>query len=170
MKILGICGSLRKSSSNYSILKAAKKYFSHHDWVEIDLSEFPYFDPDNQFSEATPDIIVKARKLARDSDLIFISTPEYAHGVPGILKNGLEWLFHEGTHQKKVALIIGAAQGESTQENLIEILRTMDFNIDKGNTLIIKGARSKISETGSFKSDLDKVDFESFCSQFFKNP
>lgn len=166
MKILGICGSLRKSSSNYSILNAAKKYFSQHKWGEIDLAEFPYFDPDNQFSDFTPDIVIKARKLASESDVIFISTPEYAHGVPGILKNGLEWLFHEGTQRKQVALVIGAAQGEFVQADLIEILRTMDFNINTKNTLIIKGARSKISDVGDFKSKADELEFIQFCSQF----
>lgn len=166
MKILGICGSLRKSSSNYSILKAAQKYFSQHTWTEINLAEFPYFDPDNQFTDSTPEVVIKARKLASESDLIFISTPEYAHDIPGILKNGLEWLFHEGTHKKQVTIVIGATQGNFAQVNLIEVLRTMDFIINLENTLVINGVRAKIDENGDFKNKLDEVEFNKFCSQF----
>ncbi|MGZ3774543.1 MAG: NADPH-dependent FMN reductase [Pseudobdellovibrionaceae bacterium] len=166
MKILGLCGSLRKSSSNYSILKIAQKYFWQHEWNEINLVDFPYFDPDNQFSDSTPAVVNSARKLASQSDLIFISTPEYAHGIPGILKNGLEWLFHDGTHQKKIALVVGATQGEFAQASLIETLHTMDFNVGIENTLVIKGIRSKISTDGTFKQSADEFEFNRFCDQF----
>ena len=166
MKILSLCGSLRKNSSNWAILNAAQRILSHASWDEINLSSLPYFDPDQQFTEATPESVREARYLASEADLIFISTPEYAHGIPGILKNGLEWIFHEGTQRKPVALVIGAAQGEFARDSLIEVLRTMDFVIAPEHAIIIRGARSKIAEDGTFIDSSIEEKFTQFCKQF----
>ncbi len=157
---------MRKKSSNWAVLKAVQTFFVKHEWTDLDLANLPFFDPDNQFSEETPEVVMTARNLASQSDLIFISTPEYAHGVPGILKNGLEWLFHEGTQKKRAALIVGAAQGEFAQAQLIEILKTMDFEISLENSLVIKGARSKINEQGMFLDKPTEIAFQKFCEQF----
>ena len=73
MKILGVCGSLRKNSSNWALLKAAETYFSKHEWIEFDLASLPYFDPDNQYSDSIPEVVLRARQLASMSDIIFIS-------------------------------------------------------------------------------------------------
>jgi chromate reductase len=148
MKILGLCGSLRSNSSNGNILKAAKALLSPSEWREFNLSELPYFDPDNQFSERVPVKVKEVRQLACESDVIFVSTPEYAHGLPGILKNAFEWIFHEGTQKKPVYVVIGSAEGENTKDQLVEILKTMDFKIDESHVLLIKGARSKFDESG----------------------
>lgn len=166
MKILAICGSLRKTSTNHSILKAAKKFYALHEWTELNLEDLPYFDPDNQFSKKLPEAVTKARTAASQSDLIFVSTPEYAHGMPGLLKNGFEWIFHEGTQRKKVALVIGASQGEFAQANIIEVLKTMDFDISLESSTIIKGVRAKVKEDGTFVNDVDLQRFHEFCGKF----
>jgi NAD(P)H-dependent FMN reductase len=163
MKILGICGSIRKSSSNWAILNAAQKYFSNATWDILDLTALPYFDPDNQHSAATPEVVTEMRRLAKECDLIFISTPEYAHGIPGILKNGLEWLFCEHTSGKKVAVVIGSTQGEWARDQLFEVLKTMDFAAKAENFLILKGARTKIEASGTFTDSATLKQFEGFC-------
>ena len=146
MKILAICGSIRKESSNWALLKFAESRLSEHEWVFTDLTKLPYFEPEEQFGEHTPQIVMELRESASTADLIFIATPEYAHGIPGILKNALEWLFCEGTMKKQVALIIGSGQGIHVKDQLIEVLSTMDFLIDSNTTLIIKGARHTIGD------------------------
>lgn len=163
MKILGLCGSLREGSSNGAILKSAAHYFSDHHFESFDLSKLPYFDPDQQFSDSTPSIVAEMREIAKMADLIFISTPEYAHGVPGLLKNGLEWLFCEGTMKKKVAVVIGSAQGEWVRDQLLEILKTMDFVISENQFLLIKGARNKINKDGQFLDTKALENFNGFC-------
>lgn len=165
MKILSLCGSLRSNSTNGYILKAAKNVRPNDNWIDFNLADLPYFDPDNQYSEQTPKIVLEFRKLGASADIIFITTPEYAHGMPGILKNALEWLFHEGTMSKPVFVVVGTAQGEHTREQLIEVIKTMDFKMSKASVLLIKGARSKITPAGTF-SDLKARDsFEIFCKQ-----
>ena len=165
MKIFGICGSLRKNSSNAQLLKAAQIFLNKHRWSSLYLDELPYFDPDQQFSEKTPELVKEMRKLASGSDLILISTPEYAHGVPGLLKNALEWLFCEGTQRKPAAVIIGSAQGEYVRDQLSEILKTMDFVVDAKSFLIVQGARTKINQEAAFTDLKAQFEFESFLSK-----
>lgn len=162
MKILGICGSIRTTSTNWTILESAQSFLGAHEWTTVRLDTLPYFDPDNQFSEAVPEVVQKMRESAASSDLIFISTPEYAHGVPGILKNGLEWLFCEGTQKKPVALVVASAQGEWALDQLKEILKTMDFVIADSHALLLKGARAKI-KNGQIVDESLKATIEAFC-------
>jgi NAD(P)H-dependent FMN reductase len=165
MKILGICGSIREASSNGALLKAAMKQLNNHEWEIINLSKLPFFDPDLQFSNKVPDPVKNMRSLAGACDLIFISTPEYAHGVPGILKNGLEWLFCEATMKKKVAVVIGSAQGEWARDQLIEILKTMDFSMEVNHCMIIHGAKSKINQDGIFIEEKAKEEYIKFLQK-----
>jgi chromate reductase len=145
MRIFSLCGSIRPESSHQLLMAFSKNFLKNHHWTSIALESLPFFSPDEQFSETTPEIVRMMRRKAEVADLIFITTPEYAHSAPGILKNALEWLFCEGTQKKPVAFVIGSAQGEHTQAQLIETLTTMDFIITASESLILKGLRSKIS-------------------------
>ena len=168
MKFLGICGSCRKGSANSSILRAIQQELIAHEWDTFSLVDLPYFDPDLQYSVDTPQSVVLFRSLAAQSDAIIISTPEYAHGIPGILKNALEWLFHEGTHQKHVFVVIGSSQGESTKHQLLDILATMDFKISGDQILLISGARSLLPDgtwTDSTNHLTSKTNLLHFCKK-----
>ena len=100
MKILGLCGSLRRNSSNGALLKAAQLFLSDGDWFDADLAALPYFDPDQQYDQ-TPKQVLELRRQATLADAVFIATPEYAHAMPGLLKNTLEWMFCEGHNEEK---------------------------------------------------------------------
>ncbi len=165
MKIFALCGSLRKESSNWKILNAAKSYLHQHEWQFADLSLLPYFDPDLQYSEETPEIVLRTRKQAGASDVIVISTPEYAHGIPGMLKNGLEWIFNESTMQKPVFVIIGSAQGQRVRDQLLEVLKTMDFKIENESFLLFQGARTKFNSTNQITDANTKKQFEGFLDK-----
>lgn len=101
MKIVTLCGSIRRLSSNHLILKAVRSFFPEEIiWIDFDIQTLPYFDPQNQFSDNVPQSVVELRKEVLSASFIFIATPEYAHGIPGILKNALEWLVCEETIKK----------------------------------------------------------------------
>jgi len=148
MKILRICGSLRKNSSNRGILISSEKLVSNVHWLDFDISGLPFFDPDNQYSETITKVVLEFRQLARECRTLLISTPEYVHGEPGVLKNVLEWLFHVGTQKKSVFLVIAAGQGELTLHHLIEFLQTMDFSISFDQNLQIQGICTKVTSEG----------------------
>lgn len=165
MKILTICGSLRRDSSNALILSEAERVLHGmgHTFIRFDLARLPYFDADRQYDD-TPSPVLEMRQTAGDSDLILISTPEYAHGIPGILKNGLEWLFCELTNKKRVVLVIGAAQGQWVKAHLLDVLPTMDFVLPEEDIFMIQGLRAKIQASGITDPDLQSK-FVEFLQQ-----
>lgn len=164
MKILGICGSLRPESANARLLRAARHHLHAHVWNGFDLAKLPYFDPAHQYANVPP-AAHALRMLAGESDLILIATPEYAHGIPGVLKNGLEWLFCEATMQKPVAVIVGSGQGQAIRGQLLDVLQTMDFAIAPERFLLVQGAQPKIDEAGRITDADTRVAFEEFLDR-----
>ncbi|MBS1961269.1 MAG: NAD(P)H-dependent oxidoreductase [Bdellovibrionales bacterium] len=164
MKILALSGSLRENSSNAALLRAAERLVSAT-WTRFDLATLPYFDPDLQYSEDIPETARRLRDLGAEANLIFIATPEYAHGVPGLLKNGLEWLFCDRTSRKPVAVVLGSAQGEWARDQLLEILATMDFAVDADSFHLVKGARAKVDPRGTFTDADAEGDFAAYIER-----
>lgn len=162
MKILAICGSIRVSSSNQQLIEVLKaKLPKSTQCHEFSLKELPYFDPDLQFGEKIPVSVSVFRQLVKEADVLLISTPEYAHGIPGILKNALEWLICEETMKKPVAIMIGSPSGgEFVKIYLHETLKTMDMIPIEDLTLVLTNAR-KILESDSvlekFVQKLSKI-------------
>jgi len=74
--------------------------------------------------------VTEFRALVRQADGLLISSPEYAHGVPGVLKNALDWLVggEEFIHMP-VALFNASAGGTYAQTSLLEILTAMSARI-----------------------------------------
>src|SRR5207302_329343 len=122
---------LRAQSSNLALLRAAANIAAE---VEIydRLGDLPHFNPDDDIEGATPPPAVAAlRALLADADGILISSPEYAHGVPGSLKNALDWLVSDGALVDKPVAVINASPigGEFARDSLVETLRTMNWRV-----------------------------------------
>ncbi|MBS1970109.1 MAG: NAD(P)H-dependent oxidoreductase [Bdellovibrionales bacterium] len=149
MKILSLCGSIRTDSSNHNLLLAVEGLLPQDiEWVGFQIKQLPFFDPILQFKNV-PDVVSSFRKAAFESDYIVISTPEYAHGIPGILKNALEWLVCEETMKKKVVVFIATSSGgEFVREYLLETLRTMDMLASMDAIFTVTRARASISASG----------------------
>src|SRR5690349_783719 len=97
MRIFAISGSLRASSLNTAVLQAAVALAPPG--VEIvlydGLSRLPHFNPDVD-GEIALAPVADWRTRLRAADGVLISSPEYAHGVPGSLKNALDWVVGSG--------------------------------------------------------------------------
>lgn len=131
MKILAISGSLRKASSNTTLLRAAKLIAETPLEITIyeELDQIPPFNPDLDV-EPAPAAVARFRALLNESSVVIFSTPEYAHGLPGSLKNLLDWVVGSGElSEKPVALIHASARGEYAQASLREVLKTMNANL-----------------------------------------
>jgi chromate reductase, NAD(P)H dehydrogenase (quinone) len=133
LHILTISGSLRAQSSNTAVLRALAALAPA--WVELShydqLASLPYFNPDlDQESDTPPATVQRLRQLIATADLVLISSPEYAHGVPGALKNALDWLVssHEFPN-KPVALINPSPYSHHAQASLRETLVTMSARL-----------------------------------------
>ena len=126
MRILALSGSLRKGSTNTILLEAAAVLAP--DSMEIGLfgglAQLPHFNPDLE-NETIPAVDAWRSELRASTGLI-ISTPEYAHGIPGALKNALDWVVGSGeTVDLPIALFNASTRSRYAIESLEEILRTM---------------------------------------------
>ena len=131
MKILAVSGSLRAQSTNTNLLRAAALIAPSH--VEIAVYErlaaIPAFNSDLDVEPAR-DPVAGWRAALRNSSAVIFSTPEYAHGIPGTLKNALDWVVGSGELSgKPVALFNASSRGEYAQASLREILKTMDARL-----------------------------------------
>jgi NAD(P)H-dependent FMN reductase len=131
LKILAISGSLRAASSNSAVLRVAARVAPPDIVVNIynGIDRLPYFNPDLDRGFDDPLLPATVRELRgaiAESDAVLISSPEYAHGVPGVLKNALDWLVG-GPEMvgKRVALLNTSPHATHAQASLAETLRTM---------------------------------------------
>lgn len=148
-RILAISGSLRAASSNTALLRAAVRLAP--DNVEITvydgLGRLPPFNPDLEGSE--PPAVMDVRGRVQAADGVLFACPEYAHGVPGVLKNALDWLVASPAFvDKPVALINAAPRATHAQASLAETLSTMSAILVSETPLIVSLAGKKLDMAG----------------------
>jgi len=157
--IFGISGSLRKNSSNHTILEYFRSRIPGDiNYIVYDeLSTIPAFDPGLD-DDNPPAAVVDLRNQLTEADAIIICTPEYAFGVPGSLKNALDWTVSSGSFSgKPTALITASTGGEHAHEAMIKILGAIDAKLTLETTLLIPFIRTKIDGEGNI-SDQNTAD------------
>ena len=93
------------------------------------LAELPPFNPDLD-GDSAPEAVTRFRATLEASDAVLISSPEYAHGVPGVVKNALDWVVGSGELvDKPVALINASPRATRAQASLTETLAVMSAGI-----------------------------------------
>ncbi len=147
-RVKAICGSTRKKSTNLNLLYAIKElsrdYFDITIFESIDL--IPHFNPDLD-NESPPTEVIRFRKELREANAILICTPEYAMGVPGTLKNAIDWTVSSMEFSKKpTALITASSLGEKGHASLLETLQVVEADITSNTQLIIPFAKTKINQ------------------------
>jgi chromate reductase len=91
LKIVGISGSIRSESANTAILKVLKAQLAGKVRLElVSLAEVPLYNED--LEQSPPQEIARLRDAVRSCHGMIIGTPEYNHGMSGVLKNALDWL------------------------------------------------------------------------------
>lgn len=148
IKILAISGSTRKNSSNLYLIKAIAALASETFAVSIfeGLADIPHFNPDLD-NEEVPQQVANFRRQLREADGILICTPEYAMGVPGTLKNAIDWSVSSMEFSKKpVAFITASLSGEKAQQSLLGTLQIIEAQITADTQLIIPFVKTKVNE------------------------
>ena len=127
MRILGIAGSLRESSYNRALLRAARELLPEGtELLEHDLRDLPFYDGDVE-AAGDPDSVIAFKEAIRDADALLIATPEYNRGVPGVLKNAVDWASRPPLGSPltgKPVAIMGASTGRSGTARAQEQLRS----------------------------------------------
>jgi chromate reductase, NAD(P)H dehydrogenase (quinone) len=116
MKILGICGSVRKGSFNRGLLRAAQELAPEGVEIAIyDIDDIPPYDADVD-STKRPDSVLRLKQAIADADALLIASPEYNASFPGVLKNAIDWASRplaETPLMNKPAAVMGASGGLS---------------------------------------------------------
>jgi NAD(P)H-dependent FMN reductase len=130
IRLLAVSGSLRATSSNTALLRAAVKLAPENLEIELyeGLGNLPHFNPD--LEPNLPETILDLKARVGACDGLLISSPEYAHGVPGALKNALDWLVSGFEFiDKPVALWNASPLAKHAQASLIETVTVMSGKI-----------------------------------------
>ena len=131
-----------------------------------DLGTLPPFNPDNDL-EPAPEPVHKFRRQLTASDAILIASPEYAHGVPGALKNALDWVVGSGELiDKPIALISTSGRARYAWASLVEILTTMSARVIgeasiaialQGRTLDAAGVAADVTLPAALTAAIDAL-------------
>jgi len=119
MKILTFAAALRKDSLNRKLIHQADLLLKQNREIELDAADFrafemPMYDGDFEESEGIPKGAQELIKRVRAADAVIISTPEYNGGIPGTLKNALDWASRDEAgipFDGKPLLFLGASPG-----------------------------------------------------------
>ena len=162
LRILAISGSLRAASTNTALVRAIAALAPPGMELSVydGLGDLPHYSPDLD-GDTPPTPVADLRVRLRASDGVLICTPEYAHGMPGSLKNALDWLVSSGEFDggKPTAALSASPShqgGDKAHAWLIQTLRVMGAHIPTAASLSIGFIRAKLGPDGSL-SDPDTV-------------
>ncbi|PLS17505.1 NADPH-dependent FMN reductase [Bacillus sp. M6-12] len=154
IRILGICGSLRKESINKNLLLHMSKMLPENYSFELaDLSALPLYNTDLESNLPQP-VRILAEQVSR-ADAVLISSPEYNSSITGVLKNSLDWLSRPIVNTplaNKLVAIMGATPGLlgtiKGQLHLREILFALNADLIRRPEVLIPHAALKFNELG----------------------
>ena len=138
LRVLGISGSLRKSSFNSGLLRAAQELAPERMEITIfDIKTLPFYDGDVE-TQGDPGSVAALKSAVRDSDGVLFATPEYNWGTSGALKNAIDWASRDqgqGSLMGKPATIIGAGGRAGTARAQMQLLETLG---ETGSLVMVK--------------------------------
>ncbi|MCC6787129.1 MAG: NAD(P)H-dependent oxidoreductase [Hyphomonadaceae bacterium] len=115
VRILGVAGSLRRGSLNRALLGAAIKLAPAGLTIDaFDLADVPLYNGDVE-AAGDPAGVTAFKNAIRAADAVLFVTPEYNHGVPGVMKNAVDWASRparDAALNGKPVGIIGASPGQ----------------------------------------------------------
>jgi chromate reductase len=150
VRVLAISGSLRAASSNSALVRAVAALSTGTAEVLVyqGLADLPPFNPDLD-GDSPAAAVVEFRSALQACDAVLISSPEYAHGVPGVLKNALDWIVGSGELiDKPVALINASAHATYAQASLTETLTVMSARPIPEASITVPLAGRKLDASG----------------------
>lgn len=153
LKVLGLCGSLRKGSLNRGALEAARELAPEGLKIEIyeNLREIEPYDQDVK-DEGFPEPVEDLRRRIAAADGVLIAMPEYNYSVPGVLKNAIDWVSRppEQPLKDKPVAIMGVSPGgfgtARGQAHLRLILTPLDARVLSVPEVLVNYAGDKFSD------------------------
>jgi chromate reductase len=173
LSILGFAGSLRRASYNRALLRTAAELAPEGMAIEIfDLAEVPLYNGDVE-AEGDPEAVARLKQAIAAADGVLIATPEYNHGVPGVMKNAIDWASRPpGTAPlggKPVGIIgaspgiTGSARGQSQLRQAFEF--TNSYCMPQPELLVFK-VHEKFDADGRLTDDATSRYLDRYLNAF----
>ena len=173
LSVLGFAGSLRSGSYNRGLLQAAQELAPQDMEIGIfDLIDVPLYNGDVE-AQGDPEPVARLKQAIRESDGVLMATPEYNHGVPGVMKNAVDWASRPPSNaalaRKPVAImgaspgITGTARGQSQLRQAFEF--TNSYAMPQPEILVFK-AHEKFSEDGRLTDEATRRYLQNFLTAF----
>ncbi|GAB2796258.1 hypothetical protein GCM10027275_46950 [Rhabdobacter roseus] len=146
-RVVAIAGSTRQNSVNHSLIKALADLAADRlDMIVYEgIGSLPSFNPDHD-GEKVDASVAEFRQLLRTANGLLICTPEYARGVPGSLKNAIDWTVSTAEFPHKPTMLITAStDGTYGHRALMETLKALEAKNIENLQLVIQHAKTKIS-------------------------
>jgi NAD(P)H-dependent FMN reductase len=157
-RIIGIAGSLRRTSFNAALLRAAAELAPAGTEVEIaSIAGIPLYDGDLESERGVPDSVAALKDRIARADGLLLATPEYNNSMPGVLKNAIDWLSRPPRDIPRVfggkaVAIMGATPGMGgtrlAQSAWLPVLRTLGTRAWSGKQLYVAGAAQAFDAEG----------------------
>jgi chromate reductase len=183
VKILGISGSLRKSSYNTALLRAAVALMPEGVQLEIgSIAGIPLYDGDLEASQGIPPAVQTLKASVTQADGLLLVTPEYNNSIPGVFKNAIDWLSRPPADIGKVfggrpVGVIGASPGGFgtilSQNAWLPVLRTLGTKPWFGARLQVSRAGNVFNEAGALTDEAIREQLRKYLAGFagfIKNP
>jgi chromate reductase len=175
-KLIGISGSLRRGSLNTALLHAAKAALPPEAELEIKtLHGIPLYDGDVEERDGIPPSVSTLKSAIIAADGLLLATPEYNNGIPGVFKNGIDWLSRPASDIQRVfggkpIALIGASPGRFgtllAQSAWLPVLRTLRTNPWFGGRMMLSQAHSVLGEGGAINDPAIQEQLNQFLRGF----
>ncbi len=158
MNLLAVSGSLRAASTNSALTRAVAALAPEGVTVTVSalLDTLPHFSPDRD-GDAAPEVVCEWRAQIGVAAGVLFVTPEYAHGIPGSLKNALDWLVTSGELWRKPVVVISASPsakgGEHAHAALLLTLSALEAQLVPESSLMVSFVSTKVSKDGTVTDD-----------------
>jgi chromate reductase len=173
LNVLGFAGSLRRESYNRALLQAAVELAPPGMTITtFDLIEVPLYNGDVE-AEGDPAGVARFKQAIRAADGVLMVTPEYNHGVPGVMKNAVDWASRPprgaALAKKPVALLgaspglTGTARGQSQLRQAFEF--TESYCMPQPEVLVFR-ANEKFDAEGRLTDDRTRANLAKFLAAF----
>lgn len=174
--IVGIAGSLRKSSYNAALLRAAAELVPAPGRIEIaSVAGIPLYDGDAESERGLPEAVAALKERIAAADGLLLATPEYNHSLPGVLKNAFDWLSRPPKDVPRVfgdkpVAVIGATTGPGgtrlAQAAWLPVLRALGTRPWFGRQLYVASAAQVFDADGRLADEKVEKLLSDFVSGF----
>jgi len=176
MTIVGMAGSLRKSSFNSALLRAATELVGPDTKLEIaSIREIPLYDGDVEEATGVPTAVQQLKDRVAAADGVLLVSPEYNNSIPGVFKNVIDWMSRPPKDIQRVfanrpVAVIGATPGPNgtilAQTAWLPVLRTLQTRPWFGGRLLVSRAEKVFNANGELIDGTVREQLKNFLAGF----